>query len=110
MKKSLCALFGITMLLSVSPAARSEDNYGRLLSQKPAVPAPAVAPQVKSINPTEVGEGERLTITGTGFSTTPKDNTVTIGDKTLQILQSTATNISAMLPRDAKAGKQKLTV
>lgn len=118
MNKSLCALLSITMLLTVSPAARCEDNSGRLLSQKPAAPAApaalaapaAPAAQLKSLNTNEVGLGERLTITGTGFSTTQRDNNVSIGDKNAQILQSSATSITVTVPKDVKAGKQKVMV
>ena len=40
----------------------------------------AHTPTVTEIDPTEGSEGDEVTITGTGFSTTDSDNTVMIGE------------------------------
>lgn len=102
MRLNLCFLLGLVMLLALHPAARSQGT-------NPALPAP-VAPQVKSLNPTKVKLEEKLTITGTNFSTSPKDNVVSIGEKQAQVQQASPTSIIVTVPKEAKAGKQKVTI
>src|SRR5271170_1397088 len=109
MKKNLSVLFGLALVLSLSPAARCEDSSGRLVAQKPAAPA-APAPQINSLNPNEVKAGDKLTLTGTNFGTIVKEVTVTIGDKSATVQSASATSITVVVPDKLKGPSEKVTV
>ncbi len=53
---------------------------------------------VTSILPTTAREGETVTITGTGFSTTPSNNDVTINGISVTVLTATAIQLEVTVP------------
>lgn len=70
-----------------------------------------LTPTVTDFTPTEGGQGDTLTITGTNFSTTTTDITVKIGSTTItNIVSSTTTEIKLIVPSGITEGTNKVTV
>lgn len=64
---------------------------------------------VTSVSPAVGVAGNTITITGTGFSTTPADNTVTFNSTAAVVTASTATSITVTVPAVATTGKISVT-
>lgn len=60
---------------------------------------------ITSVSPAVGVAGNTITITGTGFSTTPADNTVTFNSTVAVVTASTATSITVTVPAVATTGK-----
>ena len=56
-------------------------------------------PTIVRVEPTVLVEGESVTITGWGFSASPGDNDVFVGELPAPVLSSTATRLSITVPR-----------
>lgn len=63
-----------------------------------------IVPTITSIDPVKGKVGQEITITGTDFSTTPSDNVVKFNGVRANVLASTATTISALVPAGATTG------
>jgi hypothetical protein len=60
--------------------------------------APGDAVLIAQIAPATLVEGQPATITGSGFSTTPASNTVSIGGRPATVTQATATTLQVVVP------------
>ncbi|OJJ19682.1 hypothetical protein BKI52_19310 [marine bacterium AO1-C] len=68
-------------------------------------------PTIISFIPTQGGQNDTLTITGTNFSTTTTDITVKVGSIAVtNIVSSSATEIKAIVPSGVTEGANKVTV
>lgn len=65
---------------------------------------------ITSITPTSGPKATVVTITGTGFSTTAANNTVTINGKTCTVNSATATQLMVVIPPAAGSGPIQVTV
>jgi sugar lactone lactonase YvrE len=68
-----------------------------------SVTAPAPPPQIASYTPTTARYGERITITGANFSTTPLANTVTFNGHEGTVTAATATSLTVTVPKNLDA-------
>jgi CHRD domain/IPT/TIG domain len=68
------------------------------------------APTVTSFTPTSGPVGTSVTITGTNFSTTPANNTVSFNGIAATVTASTATSITTTVPTGASTGTISVTV
>jgi hypothetical protein len=68
-----------------------------------------VKPNITSLSATTGIMGDSLTVTGTGFSTTPANNTVKFGSTNATVTAATATSLTVTVP-NALAGTQNVTV
>lgn len=68
------------------------------------------APAVTSFDPTFGAEGTTVVITGTGFSTTPAENTVAFNGVEATVTASSATSITTTVPAGAATGPISVTV
>jgi hypothetical protein len=68
------------------------------------------APTITGVNPAAGPAGTPVTITGTGFSTTPSDITVRFGDLPATVTSSTLTNIQTSVPAGSVAGPVNVVV
>ncbi len=67
-------------------------------------------PTISSFTPSSGPVGTAVTITGTNFSTTPANNTVTFNGTTATVSASTATSITVTVPPNTTTGKITVTV
>ncbi len=67
-------------------------------------------PTITNFTPASGSIGTTVTITGTNFSTTPANNTVTFNGTTAVVTASTATSITTTAPTGASTGKISVTV
>lgn len=67
-------------------------------TQTPAGAIASAAPQVTSVVPATMVPGSAATLTGTGFSATPGDNTVTIGGVAATVTGATTTTLDVTVP------------
>ncbi len=74
------------------------------------VTVPAVIPTITSLNPTSGEVGATVAITGTNFSATPADNTVSFHGTAATVTASTATSITTTVPVGATTGNVTVTV
>ncbi|MFE9776386.1 RHS repeat-associated core domain-containing protein [Streptomyces sp. NPDC005931] len=65
---------------------------------------------VLSLVPVRGAPGTKVTLSGTGFSTTAADNTVTIGGKTATVNSASASRLVVTVPSGAASGKVAVTV
>lgn len=65
---------------------------------------------ISSVNPVSGGVGSKVVITGTGFSTTPANNTVKFGSIAAILDSATATRLVTKVPKDAVTGKITIEV
>lgn len=65
---------------------------------------------IESIAPATGAKGTTVTIKGTGFNSTPLQNTVTINDKACQVTNASTTQLSIVIPANAGSGVIKVTV
>lgn len=70
----------------------------------------APAPTITSLTPDAGYEGTTVTITGTNFSSTPADNTVSFNGTTATVTESSATSITTTVPDGATTGDVTVTV
>lgn len=68
------------------------------------------APTITSFTPASGATGTTVTITGTNFSTTPANNTVSFNGTAAVVTASTATSITTTVPTAATTGKITVTV
>lgn len=74
---------------------------------EPPAPPP---PQIGSIDPLRERPGERLTIHGANFSTTPDENLVKINGVTAEVVEATDTRLTVTVPNGSGSGKVTVTV
>lgn len=94
-------------LVAVTDASGNRADYlydeGNLLLQITNSSSSQTA--VYSVSPDQGFTGTQVTITGTGFSSTPSQNTVTFSaNKAASVLSSTSTTIVATVPSSAVTG------
>jgi len=65
---------------------------------------------IESITPATGPKGTTVTINGTGFSSTPLQNTVTLNDKPCEVTAATATQLTIVIPDDGVTGKITVAV
>lgn len=94
MKRTAIIIF-IAFLL---PGCKDDD---------PAVPAP-LPPVITSISPTSGPFDTQVTISGSGFFSTPASNEVTINGKTAEVISATETALVFKVP--ARAGSGEVSV
>lgn len=70
----------------------------------------APAPTITSLTPGTGYEGTSVTITGTNFSSTPADNTVSFNGTTATVTASSATSLTTTVPDGATSGDVIVTV
>ena len=68
------------------------------------------APTITSISPNTSYEGYSVTITGTNFSSTPSDNTVSFNGTTATVTASSDTSITTTVPYGATSGDVTVTI
>lgn len=88
-------------------ATNSVDNSISVLRNKPVGAAP---PTITSFTPTSGPAGTSVTITGTNFSATPANNTVSFNNTVATVTASTTTSITTTVPAGATTGKVAVTV
>ncbi|MET9913450.1 IPT/TIG domain-containing protein [Streptomyces sp. NPDC006476] len=64
---------------------------------------------VLSVVPVRAVPGAKITLSGTGFSTTAANNNVTIGGKTAAVTSAFATRLTVTVPANAVSGKVAVT-
>ena len=64
---------------------------------------------VTSVSPTVAAAGASVSVSGTGFSTLPAENSVTVNGKTAAVTDSTTTSLQATLPTGATSGPVTVT-
>ncbi|AUP80619.1 IPT/TIG domain-containing protein [Flavivirga eckloniae] len=69
-----------------------------------------VTPVITTVDPLLGDVGTPVTITGTGFSTTPEDNMVSFNGTPALVTASTATSINTSIPVGARSGIVSVTV
>ena len=69
-----------------------------------------VIPTISSIDPTSGKVGTTVIITGTDFSTTPGENTVSFNGTEATVTDATATTITTIVPAGATTGNVTVTV
>jgi hypothetical protein len=67
-------------------------------------------PTITSFSPFEITGPGTITITGTGFSTTPSDNTVTFNGATLSVTAATTTQLTVDISADVPSGLKSIHV
>lgn len=72
--------------------------------------ATSVVPAISSFSPLKGTLGSTVTISGSGFSTTPANNIVYFGSAKATVTSSTATSISVTVPPTSNSGKIRVTV
>ena len=85
-------------------SAGADDAFIVKLTQVVATPL-----TVTSVSPSVGIPGSTITITGTGFSTTPANNTVTFNSTAAVVTASSATSITVTVPAAATNGKVSVT-
>ncbi|MGW1894199.1 IPT/TIG domain-containing protein [Streptomyces sp. NPDC002004] len=65
---------------------------------------------VLSVVPVRAAPGAKVTLSGTGFSTTAANNKVTFGGKTATVTSASATRLVVTVPTGANSGKVAVTV
>lgn len=98
---SKIAIIGIAILFSLLWIAGCNDD------DEPAVP---VTPTITAISPESGPVGTQVIITGTNFSTTASENTVTFNDVAANVTSATALRIETIVPANATTGPVKVTV
>ncbi len=59
---------------------------------------------VRDFAPTAAAPGGNVVIRGSGFSTTPANNHITLGGRPVRVVRSTANEVEFQVPNDAQAG------
>src|SRR5712671_5923793 len=95
---ALCLLF---VLMGMSCSGGGNGGVG---------PPPADAPRVTGINPTTVSPGDTLTISGSHFSTTAGENTVTFTNQISGTAPFSATSAQLRVVVDSDATGGPVTV
>lgn len=85
-------------------AAGSNDTFIHKMSQ------PSTPPTITSFTPGSGPVGTTVTITGTNFSATPANNTVSFNGVVAIVTASTSTSITVTVPSGATTGKISVTV
>lgn len=85
-------------------AAGSNDTFIHKMSQ------PSTPPTITSFTPGSGPVGTTVTITGTNFSATPANNTVSFNGVVAIVTASTSTSITVTVPSGATTGKITVTV
>jgi len=70
----------------------------------------STAPTITSFTPSSGAIGTSIVITGTNFSTTAANNTVTINGVTATVTEATATSLTVTIPAGATTGTISVTV
>jgi streptogramin lyase len=99
--------------LEPPPPAVGSGSSGTPAAAPPATPTPTptpVVPAVTSFTPTSGMPGDTVTITGTDFSTTLANNTVTFNGAAATVTAATATSLTVTLPAGATDGTVSVTV
>ncbi len=94
----------LVVVLFVSSCSKKNDP-----DPQPNTP-PAGAMSVTSISPDYGKAGTEITITGTKFSATATDNTVTLGGKAASVTSATSTQLKITAPADATHGTIEVKV
>ncbi|NJP49210.1 hypothetical protein HCJ93_03745 [Streptomyces sp. SBST2-5] len=71
---------------------------------------PSSTPSVLSVVPVRAAPGAKITISGTGFSSTPSAHTVTVGGKRATVSSASPTRLVVTVPSDAVSGKVTVSV
>lgn len=108
--KNLKTIFTIFILVLIAACSKDSDE-----TSTPAESTETLTPitsvlSVTNINPAKGTKNTSVTITGTGFSTTTTNNTVTINGKTCPVVNSTSTQLVITIPPKAGSGKIKVGV
>ena len=93
----------ITLFILVLIASCSKDS-----DETAAAATPLLA--ITAINPATGPKNTPVTISGTGFSTTPGNNAVTLNGKVCPVVNSTAIQLTITIPPSAGSGKIKVAV
>ncbi|BFU45529.1 IPT/TIG domain-containing protein [Krasilnikovia sp. MM14-A1004] len=91
------ATTGTVTVTSGSATATSSQTF----TVTPAVPAPTIT----GFSPASGASGTTVTITGTGFSTTPGENNVAFGRTRARVGAATATSLTVTVPAAAVSGR-----
>jgi uncharacterized protein (TIGR03437 family) len=86
---------------SVAVSGFAPSNLAQIMISGPPGPTP---PQVSSFGAGAALAGQTLLINGSGFSTTPSDNIVRIGGIEAQVMTSTTTQLTVIVPFGAASG------
>ncbi len=69
-----------------------------------------VAPAVSALNPTNVQQGSRLLLYGSGFNPNASDNVVTFGGNEAEVLDSSHTTLTVKVPAHLPSGQHDVKV
>lgn len=102
----------ITLFILVLIAACSKDSDETSIPDESTETSTSISAvlAITNINPAKGTKNTSVTITGTGFSTTTTNNTVTINGKTCPVVNSTSTQLIITIPPKAGSGKIKVGV
>lgn len=70
----------------------------------------SISPSLAPVNPTKTHQGAKMTFVGKGFSHDPKENTVMLDGRNLEVTQATRTRLTVRIPEDAPTGKGLITI
>lgn len=101
--KNLRNYFILFILVLIASCSKDSDPSA-------TTDAPIVNLAITNISPTTGPKNTPVTITGTGFSTTLANNTVTINGKVCTIISTTATQMNITIPPSAGSGKIRIVV
>ncbi len=99
---SLLLFLAVTLITGISSGC-SEESGG-------VDPEPAPLPTISSIDPTSGMVGDEVTITGTNFSSTTSENTVTFNGITASVETASPTQLVVKVPENATNGPVAVTV
>ena len=101
---------GLTAGVTYHVRAYVTDAQGTFYGQNQTFSTTS-SPTITSFTPTEGGQNDTLTVTGTNFSTTISDITVKVGTiAATNIISATTTEIKAIVPSGVTEGANKVTV
>ncbi len=66
--------------------------------------------EINSVQPIEGKFGTEITISGTEFSETSSENTLTFNNKPAEVLSSTSTTLKVLVPKGAGSGLVQIRV
>jgi hypothetical protein len=95
-----------TLRVVIPDGAQSGPITVRTAGGDAQTPAVTVGQRVgvREFSPTSAAPGQRVVLRGTGFSTGPQPNQVTLGARPLRVLRATATELEVEIPRDQTQG------
>lgn len=99
-----------TLLTAIVPAGAGSGAVEVSVNSTHAKGPEFTFQSIAKIKPTKGGAGTLVTISGTGFSTTPVNNVVAFNGQAATVVNATATMLQVLVPEQVKAGPVSITI